>query len=48
MGRGPESQDRQWSEWFEQERIVHILETIQNLIVVLLAIGLFFEPLPRF
>lgn len=34
-------QQRQWREWFKQERIVNILETTQNLIVVVLSIGLF-------
>lgn len=41
MRKGPESQHRQWREWFEQERIVHNLEIIQNLIVVGLSIALF-------
>lgn len=34
-------QHRQWREWFKRERIVHNLETIQNLIVVMLSIALF-------
>lgn len=41
MRKGPESQHRQWREWFEQKRIVHNLEIIQNLIVVGLSIALF-------
>lgn len=41
MRRGSESQQRQWREWFEQERIVYNLETIQNFIVVMLSIALF-------
>ena len=40
MHKGPD-QHRQWREWFERERIVHNLETIQNLIVVMLSIALF-------
>lgn len=36
-----ESQHRQWRKWFERERIVHNLETIQNLIVFMLSIALF-------
>lgn len=34
-------QHRQWQSWFKRERIVHNLETIQNLIVVMLSIALF-------
>lgn len=41
MHRGPESQHSQSGEWFKRERIVQNLETIQNLIVVVLSIALF-------
>ena len=41
MSGNSENQHRQWRELFKQERIVQNLETIQNLIVVMLAIGLF-------
>ncbi len=34
-------QHRQWQGWFKRERIVHNLETIQNLIVVMLSVALF-------
>ena len=40
MVREPD-QHWQWRKWFERERIVHYLETIQNLIVVCLSIALF-------
>ena len=40
MRRGTD-QYKQWHEWFERKRIVHNLEVVQNLIVVLLCIGLF-------
>ncbi len=34
-------QQNQWREWFKQEQIINLLETTQNLIVVVLAMGLF-------
>lgn len=34
-------QHKQWHEWFKRERIVQNLEVVQNLIVILLCIGLF-------
>jgi len=33
MRRDPESQHKQWYEWFEREQVVKNLEIIQNLIV---------------
>lgn len=41
MRSSPESQHKQWHGWFERERIVQYLETVQNLIVVFLCIALF-------
>jgi len=41
MRRDPESQHKQWYEWFEREQVVKNLEIIQNLIVVCLCIALF-------
>lgn len=34
-------QHKQWHEWFKREQIVQNLEVVQNLIVILLCIGLF-------
>jgi len=41
MLQSTESQHRQWRDWFELERVIHCLETIQNVIVVVLSIALF-------
>lgn len=41
MDKDPESQQWRWQGWFGREQVVHKLETIQNLIVVSLCIGLF-------
>jgi len=41
MLRSTERQNRQWREWFELEQVIHYLETIQNVIVVVLSIALF-------
>ena len=42
MQKDMKNPGKSWREWFERERIIHNLEVIQNIIVVTLAIGLFF------
>ncbi len=41
MSINSDSQSSQWNKLFERERIINSLETIQNAIVIALAIALF-------
>lgn len=41
MRGGLEQQHRKWHKWFEREQVIANLEAIQNVIVVILSVGLF-------
>lgn len=41
MSRNLDNQHGQWDEWFDRDRIIRSLETIQNAIVIALSVGLF-------
>lgn len=42
MQKDLKNSDKSWRNWFEQEQIIRNLELVQNIIVITLAIGLFF------
>lgn len=41
MSRNLDNQHGQWDKWFERDRIIRSLETIQNAIVIALSVALF-------
>jgi len=41
MSRNLDNQHGQWDEWFDHDRIIRSLETIQNAIIIALSVGLF-------